>query len=262
MRVVVVDDERPAREELIYLLSQQEDIEIVGEAATAKEALAIVKELRPDVTFLDIQMPDGSGVDVARKILNEEIDTAVVFATAYDQYALKAFDVNAIDYLLKPFKEDRLKETIQRLQKRLDERKSSGDSPGSAGSASHDFLQKIDQIYSLLKPGHESGKLKVEENGRIYLIPPKEIIYATIEDRSVRVFAEKGSYLTHYTLSELENLLGKPFLRVHKSFLANLNKIISITPWFNSTYNLLMEGGTEVPVSRTYVKAFRERLDL
>lgn len=213
MRVVVVDDERPAREELIYLLSQLENIEVVGEAATA-----------------------------------------------YDQYALKAFDVNAMDYLLKPFKEERLKETIQRLQKRFKEKKSPGHPEGSAQNA--EFLQKIDQIYSMLKPGRESGKLKVEENGRIYLIPPQEIIYATIEERSVRVFAEKGSYLTQYTLSELENLLGEPFLRVHKSFLANLNKIISITPWFNSTYNLLMEGGTEVPVSRTYVKVFRERLDL
>ena len=114
----------------------------------------------------------------------------------------------------------------------------------------------------MLIPATEQGKLKVEENERIYLIPTNEVIYATIEGRSVRVFTEKRSYLTSYTLSELENLLGHSFLRVHKSFLANLSKIDSIIPWFNNTYNIMMQGGTEVPVSRSYVKAFRERLEL
>lgn len=260
MRVIVVDDERPAREELVYLLGQQENIEIVGEAATGEEAFAKVQALRPDVTFLDIQLPDASGVDVARKILNEKIETAVVFATAYDQYALKAFDVNAIDYLLKPFKAERLKATIQRLERRLRDEKSLGIANLSSPNA--EFLKKFDQLYSILKPTMEYGKLKVEDNGRIYLIPSNEIIYATIEERSVRVVTEKRSYLAHYTLNELENLLGDSFLRVHKSFLANLSKIDSITPWFNNTYNILMQGGTEVPVSRTYVKAFRERLEL
>lgn len=260
MRVIVVDDERPAREELIYLLSQQENIEIVGEAATGEEAFTKVQTLRPDVTFLDIQLPDASGVDVARKILNEKIETAVVFATAYDQYALKAFDVNAIDYLLKPFKAERLKATIQRLERRFSDEKSLGIANLSNPNA--EFLKKVDQLYSILKPTMEYGKLKVEDNGRIYLIPSNEIIYATIEERSVRVVTEKRSYSAHYTLSELENLLGDSFLRVHKSFLANLNKIDSITPWFNNTYNILMQGGAEVPVSRTYVKAFRERLEL
>lgn len=261
MRVVVADDELPAREELIYLLSQQENVEIVGEAATGEETFAKVKALRPDVTFLDIQMPDASGVDVAYRILKEKIETAVVFATAYDQYALKAFDVNAIDYLLKPFKEERLKATIERLEKRFSVEKSPR-TLNSSKSIDTEFLGKIEQLYSILESTTEQGKLKVEDNERIYLIPTNEVIYATIEERLVRVVTEKRSYLTKYTLSELEDLLGHSFLRVHKSFLANLSKVESIIPWFNNTYNIMMQGGTEVPVSRTYVKTFRERLEL
>ncbi|MDP4126709.1 MAG: LytTR family DNA-binding domain-containing protein [Bacillota bacterium] len=268
MRVMVVDDERPARDELCYLLREIPGVEIVGEAGTGEETIRKFRECKPDVIFLDIQMPDALGVDVARELELQGFTPAIVFATAYDQYAIEAFDVNAVDYLLKPFREDRLRETVQRLKKRL-EKNLEGDQTIQTPQNSTDqvqtqeFLAKLEQIYTSLQvaEGHD-GKLKVEENGKILLIPFGEILYATIEERSVRIVTRERSYLTNYTLTELEHLLKSSFLRVHKSYLAQLDQIHAIIPWFNNTYNLIMNDNSEIPVSRTYVKLFRERMGL
>lgn len=270
MRVMVVDDEHPARDELCYLLREIPGVEIVGEAATGEETLRKFKECRPDALFLDIQMPDASGVDVARELAQQGFTPAIVFATAYDQYAIEAFDINAVDYLLKPFSEDRLSETVQRLWRRLEEENSRRDlNVSPTGQVSREqlhtkeFLAKLDQIYTSLNAAERrEGKLKIEENGKILLIPFREILYATIEDRSVRIVTRERSYLTNYTLMELEGLLNSSFLRVHKSYLASIDQIQSIIPWFNNTYNLIMKDNSEIPVSRTYVKLFRERLGL
>lgn len=281
MRVLIADDERPARDELNFLLRQIEGIEIVGEAASGEEVVAQVRKLHPDVLFLDIQLPDASGVDIARQLFIEELNPVVVFATAFDQYAVEAFEVNAIDYLLKPIHEERLSETIARLQKRLKgSNNPENELPSQNTKISNEevenalenevqvkiqgepveFLKKLDMIYYALK--QTPSRLKIEENGRIYLIPGTEILYATIEDRFVRIVSEQKSYLTNYTLSELEGILGNSFLRVHKSYLANVDKIESIIPWFNNTYNLIMKDRQEIPVSRTYVKSFRQRMGL
>lgn len=284
MRVLIADDERPARDELNFLLRQIDGIEIVGEAASGEEVMAQVKKLNPDVLFLDIQLPDASGVDIARQLFIEKLNPVIVFATAFDQYAVEAFEVNAVDYLLKPIHEERLSETITRLQKRLEGVNSPEDAlPNYNAELSNEeggkdqendtlpekiseegtpeeFLKKLDMIYYALK--QTPSKLKIEENGRIYLIPCSEILYATIEDRVVRIVSEQKSYLTNYTLCELEGILGNSFLRVHKSYLANVDRIESIIPWFNNTYNLIMKDRHEIPVSRTYVKNFRQRLGL
>ncbi|EGW36400.1 LytTR family DNA-binding domain-containing protein [Desulfosporosinus sp. OT] len=261
MRVMVVDDERPARDELCYLLREISGVEIVAQAGTGAEAIEKYQEHRPDAIFLDIQLPDDSGVDVARELIRQGFSPTIVFATAYDQYAVDAFDVNAVDYLLKPFHEDRLGETMQRLKKRL-EGKNQRESQ-TEQVQTQEFLAKLDQIYkSLHAVKGKEGKLKIEENGKILLVPFGEILYATIEERSVRVVTRERSYLTNYTLTELEGLLTSSFLRVHKSYLAHLDQIHSIIPWFNNTYNLIMNNKSEIPVSRTYVKEFRERMGL
>lgn len=272
MRVLIADDERPARDELNYLLKQIEKIEVVGEAASGEEVLAQVKGLNPDVLFLDIQMPDASGIDIARQLIEEKIHPVVVFVTAYDQYAVEAFEINAIDYVLKPIHEERLAETISRLKKRLEngeakfEREAgpdqdlASDEHKAHGDSTQEYLKKLDFIYTTLNPtGH---KLKIEENGRIYLVPSSEILYATIEDRLVRIVTEQRTYLSNYSLCDLEGILGSSFLRVHKSYLANLEKIDSIVPWFNNTYNLIMKDRYEIPVSRSNVKSFRQRMGL
>lgn len=269
MRVMVVDDERPARDELCYLLREIPGVEVVAEARTGEETIQKFQEHRPDAIFLDIQMPDASGVDVAQELIRLGFSPAIVFATAYDRYAVEAFDVNAVDYLLKPFREDRLAETVQRLKKRLEERNPSFDQASQTAQTpteqvqTREFLAKLDQIYTSLHAAEgREGKLKIEENGKILLIPFGEILYATIEERSVRVVTRERSYLTNYSLTELEGLLRPSFLRVHKSYLAHLDKIHSIIPWFNNTYNLIMNDNSKIPVSRTYVKVFRERMGL
>lgn len=271
MRVLIADDERPARDELAYLLGQIEGVDIVGQAASGEEVLEQVRALEPEVLFLDIQMPDASGVDVARQLLREGLHPAMVFATAFDRYAVEAFDVNAVDYLLKPIHEERLVETISRIRKRLEGTGfEKGEPEVNPKAEEHrefqrknepeEFLKKLDFIYRALNL--TSSKLKIEENGKIYLIPGSDILYATIDERQVRVVTRQKSYLTNYSLSELEEILGASFLRVHKSYLANVEQIESIVPWFNNTYNLIMKDQQEIPVSRTYIKNFRQRLDL
>lgn len=251
MQVIIADDERPARDELGYLLRKIEGVEIVAEASNGEETMAKVRELRPDALFLDIQMPDASGVEIARQIIKEGINLDIVFATAYDQYAVAAFDVNAVDYLLKPFQEERIEKTIARLNSN----KSIGSQDG--------FIAKIDKIYASLQAAEHKEKFKIEDNGKILLIPVEDILYATIEERSVRVVTSSGkSYLANYTLNELQGLLGVSFLRVHKSYLANLDHVQTIIPWFNNTYNIVMSDKSEIPVSRTYVKNFREYMGL
>ena len=263
MRVMVVDDERPARDELCYLLREIPGVEIVAQAATGEETIKKFQEHLPDVIFLDIQMPDASGVDVARELIQLGFSPAIVFATAYDQYAIDAFDVNAVDYLLKPFHEDRLAETMQRLNKRLEGKNLGEIQTNTEQVQTSEFLAKLDQIYNSLHAAEgREGKLKIEDNGKILLISFGDILYATIEERSVRVVTRERSYLTNYTLTELEGLLKSSFLRVHKSYLAHLDQIHSIIPWFNNTYNLIMNDNSEIPVSRTYVKVFRERMGL
>lgn len=263
MRVMVVDDERPARDELCYLLRKILGVEIVAEAVTGEETIRKFQEQRPDAIFLDIQLPDASGVDVARELIRLGFSPTIVFATAYDQYAVDAFDVNAVDYLLKPFHEDRLRETMERLEKRLVGKNLGQNQTMTEQVQTREFLAKLDEIYNSVHAveGRE-GKLKIEEDGKIFLVPFGDIIYATIEERSVRVVSRERSYLTNYTLTELEGLLKSPFLRVHKSYLAHLDQIHSIIPWFNNTYNLIMSNKSEIPVSRTYVKVFRERMGL
>ncbi|WP_088228213.1 LytTR family DNA-binding domain-containing protein [Desulfosporosinus sp. FKB] len=258
MRVIVADDEQPARDELVYLLTKMQGVMVIGEASTNEEVLHKVRELKPDVVFLDIEMPDGSGIDTALRISKDKefaVKPAIVFATAYNHYAVQAFDLNAADYLLKPFKEYRLFETLQRLKTRIEIER-------DKGSLSSEFKDKLDSIYALLRTNNDKSKLKVEENETIYLIPIENILYATIEERSVRVFADDGSYLTHYSLNELESILGDSFLRVHKSYIANLNRIRAIVPWFNNTFNLTMEDDSKIHVSRTHVKSLRQRLKL
>jgi len=260
---MVVDDERPARDELCFLLREIPGVEIVAQAVTGEETIRKFQEHRPDAVFLDIQLPDASGVDVARELIRLGFSPVIVFATAYDQYAVDAFEVNALDYLLKPFHEDRLGETMQRLIKRLEGKSLAETHTTPEQAQTREFLTKLDQIYTSIHAveGRE-GKLKIEEKGIILLIPFEDILYANIEERSVRVVTRERSYLTNYTLTELEGILKTSFLRVHKSYLAHLDQIHSIIPWFNNTYNLIMSDKSEIPVSRTYVKVFRERMGL
>lgn len=261
MRVVIVDDESPARDELKYLLEQMENVDIIGLARNGQEALAIIPELRPDVVFLDIQMPDISGLSVARELyqrLGPELFPLLVFATAYDQHALEAFEVNAADYVLKPFSEERLQQTVQRLKHSLQEK---GCPPEQVEGTRLD-REKLDRILSLLESPSPKAKLPVEENERMILLNAEEIVFAGIEGRHVLIKTLDASYATNYSLSELEERLG--LVQTHKSYLVNKEMVREIVPWFNGTYNLIMNDRdrSQIPVSRTYVKSVKQALKI
>lgn len=252
IRIFIVDDEAPARDELKYLLEQMGDVSVVGMARNGREALELIPLAKPQVVFLDIQMPDLSGLAVACELLalmGDEGFPLLVFATAFDQHALEAFEVQALDYILKPFSAERLEKTMERLRRTLEKHP----------VVNEVGVQKLDKILSLLeKPAQP--KLPVEENERIILLEAGEITYARVEGRHVLVKTRDASYKTGYSLSELEERLG--LLQTHKSYMVNREMVREVVPWFNGTYNLVMadQEKSQVPVSRTYVKSVRQAL--
>lgn len=253
IRAIVVDDEVPAREELIYILQNFEDIEIIGQASHGIEALELNRKLKPDLIFLDIQMPKISGIDVARKILQEPNIPLIIFVTAYEEHALEAFEVNAIDYILKPISIERLSKSMNKIINNINMGKS-------------DYLGKIDKLIKTLKEREPENpiRISVSDNGKIIPLDTKEIIYATIEDKNTVIFSKKGKFETNYTLGELADKLGKEsFFRSHKSYLINLDLIEVIEPWFNSTFNLKLKDIVDkIPVSRSQSKEFKSIMNI
>ena len=266
--VVIADDEPLARDELTYLLKQCADIEIVGEATQGTEALKKILALKPDVAFLDIHMPNLDGLTVARKLLEEDQNLMIVFATAYDKHAIQAFEVNAVDYLLKPFDEERVLKTVERIRQRL--RNPQHDSQnellnnsllelmkkitGESGSAAVDHFQ-----------APKISKLAVQGEESIVLIDPKDILFVYRENRDVFIKTSNKVYSTKYTLQTLEEkLISYSFFHVHRSYLVNLNFVQELVPWFNGAYTLILndEKRSEVPVSRAYVKALKDVLEI
>ncbi len=237
MRVAVVDDEAPARDELIYLLEQHPDVEVVAEAEDAATAVQVCWRLRPDVVFLDINMPGTDGLTAARRLAELSEPPLLVFATAYDQHALEAFEVNAVDYLLKPFSEERVAETIAKLRKLVKKRRAE---------------TIIEQ------------KIAVQDEEEIKLIDPKEIVFAAREGRKVVLKTADNKYTVDFTLQQLENKIADSgFFRPHNSFLVNAEMIEKIEPWFNG-YQLVMKDrdASKIPVSRSGMKQIRRLLNI
>lgn len=243
IKAFIVDDEPLARDELAYLLRRTKQVEIVGEADSIESALEKIFELEVEVLFLDIQLADESGIDLASRILEQKPRPEIVFATAYDEYALKAFELHAIDYLLKPFDESRVQLTIKKLSSLLDTKENVN------MAAKHNRIEGNDRL-----------AITVDE--RIVIINVNEIIYiGTFEGRTV-VVTEKNKYQVSEPLVTFERKLQpNQIFRVHRAFLINLNAILEIEPWFHSTYNLIMKNGEKVPVSRTYTKDLKQLLD-
>ncbi|QII50166.1 response regulator transcription factor [Bacillus paralicheniformis] len=238
LKVLIVDDEMFARDELRYLLEQTEEVDAVDEAEHIEEAFDKMADHKPDILFLDIDLSGENGFDIAKRLKKMSAPPAVVFATAYDEYALKAFEVDAVDYLTKPFDEERIRQTIQK--------------------------------YKRMRPGHQEGqqlagrhRLALSIDEAIVILDPDEIVYAGLEDGHVTVKTFDQAYTVHDTLVVLEQKLSQTALiRVHRSFLANMDHIKEVKPWFNSTYNLLMKDGSTIPVSRTYAKELKKRLHM
>jgi two-component system response regulator LytT len=258
LRAVLVDDEQLARDELGYLLGQIGGVEVLGQAGNGIEALTTIERLQPDVVFLDVQMPGLTGFEVARRMLDARASSHIIFVTAYDQHAIEAFEVNAVDYLLKPVDQARLEVAVERARRRV------GTDRTSAGGSINEQLEKIVQLVTERQSRRERLAVKVGE--RFMLVQAEEIIYASLADEGITVVTSQHTGVSNYrTLDELhERLDASVFWRVHRSHLVNINKIKEIVPWFSRNYILRMkdEKSTEIPVSRTQTRRLREYLKL
>ena len=257
LRAVLVDDEQLARDELGYLLGEVGGVEVIGQAGNGVEALTTIDRLKPDVVFLDVQMPGLTGFEVARRLLESRAASHIIFVTAYDQHAIEAFEVNAVDYLLKPVEQERLEVAVDRARRRI----GTDRTPEGLG---HADLEKILELVAERQSRRERLAIKVGE--RYLLVQAEDIIYASLADEGISVVTSQHAGTSSYrTLDELHDRLDPTvFWRVHRSHLVNINKIKEIVPWFSRNYILRMkdEKSTEIPVSRTQTRRLREYLKL
>ena len=258
LRTVVVDDEQLAREELCFLLGQLGGVEVVAQAADGPAALRVIMDEGPDVVMLDVQMPGLTGFEVARRLLRAGAESQIVFVTAYDQYAIEAFNVNAVDYLLKPVEASRLSTAVERVRKRL-----LTERPAARAASAAD-LERVLQMLNDRQDRREQLAIRVSD--RFLLVQAEEIVYASVEDEVITVETNSLSGTSNYrTLDELQAHLDPAvFWRVHRSHLVNINKIKEIVPWFSRNVLLRMRDGkgTEIPVSRSQTKRLRDYLRL
>jgi two-component system LytT family response regulator len=243
-KVLIVDDEALARERLRRMLSKIKDIEVIGEAEDGLQAVEQIDRLRPDLVFLDIQMPglDGFGVLDA---LQEP--PPIIFVTAYDKYALRAFEVNALDYLLKPYSQDRLEAAVRRER--------------TATLSKEVLAQRSDSLFeSLVEQGRYLSRLAVQDREKIRLLDVNEIDWIDIEEGVLMTHVGEESYPARSTLDNLEARLDPElFFRAHRSAIVNIDRIQEIIPWFKGSYKLRLSTGIEVDLSRARARELRER---
>ena len=257
LRAVVVDDEQLAREEVCFLLSEIGGVEVIGQASNGVEALQVIEGSTPDLVMLDVQMPGLTGFEVARRLYDVGIESQLVFITAFDQYAIEAFEVNAVDYLLKPVEAERLRTAVERVRRRLASERGTVRRNGN----------ELDRLLQLLaqRQGHRE-QLAVKIADRFLLIQADEVVHASVDNDVITVVTNTLSGTSNYrTLDELQARLDPGvFWRVHRSHLVNINKVKEIVPWFSRNYILKMKDakGSEIPVSRSQTKRLREYLKL
>jgi two-component system LytT family response regulator/two-component system response regulator LytT len=260
LRALVVDDEKLAREELCYQLGQDQDVEVIGEAANGVEALAALNEQDPDIVFLDVQMPGLSGFEVARQMLEQgDEPPMVVFVTAYDRNAIEAFEVNAVDYLLKPVDPARLRLAVARARRRL------GAGRDGKAPALNDQLEQLARLMTAGRPA-KRDQVAVKVGERFLLVQAEDIVFASLADESITIVTGQVTGTSNFrTLDDLQARLDPAtFWRVHRSHLVNINQVKEIVPWFSRNFILRMRDakGTEIPVSRSQTKRLREYLKL
>ena len=259
INTVIVDDERPARDELLYLLKSFPDVNVIALGKNGIEALALIKEHDPDLVFLDVQMPGLDGFGVIKKLFERKQRVPqIVFATAFDNYAIQAFDVNAVDYILKPFDKTRIAKALQRAKKMVE-----------ANTSPVDRLETLMGQLALpaaaARPA-QPVKLLVKSQARMFLVDADDMIYASIQDGTITIFTREFEGVSNYrTIEELAaSLDADRFWRAHRSYLININHIKEVVPWFKSSYMLKMNDkrASEIPVSRAQTKRLRELLKL
>ncbi|GGI18533.1 LytR/AlgR family response regulator transcription factor [Gottfriedia solisilvae] len=243
LKALIVEDEPLARDELAYLLKRTKEVDIIASVDTIERALEEVHSNPVDVVFLDIQLADESGLELAQKLQDLAHRPAIVFATAFDEYALNAFELQAIDYILKPYDEDRILKTVEKIIRLT--------SP---------YVKE--SLHKKPKRHLKQDKLAITVDERIILVTFEEILYIYTLDGKTVVVTEKYSYQVNEPLISIERKLqDTSFIRVHRSYIVNIDQIIEIQPWFHSTYNLIMRDNEKVPVSRTYTKELKLLFD-
>jgi two-component system, LytTR family, response regulator LytT len=278
LKALIVDDEQLARDELQYLLGSIDDVEVVAQGKNGIEAIALVPRLEPDVVFLDVQMPGLDGFAVLRKLLEKtgpETLPQIIFATAFDKYAVRAFEVNAVDYLLKPFDRVRLEQALARVRARLQTpTQNSHDTPAVPRTPALS-REQVDSLIRLIEqqsggtPNNgrsSSSKIVVQAGTRMLLVDQKELCFAAIDEGVISVSTPtvEGQSKCR-TLEELLELLDPQiFWRAHRSYVVNINHIKEVVPWFKSSYQLRMNDrkNTEIPVSRAQTRRLRELFKL
>jgi two-component system LytT family response regulator len=248
IRAVIVDDEELARQVLREFVAAHSEIELIAECANGFEAVKIVTEQKPDLMFLDIQMPKLDGFEVLELI---GTDTAVVFVTAYDSYAIKAFEVHAVDYLLKPFGADRFEASLKRAKERL-----AGKLPEATTPSASDLA------VAARPPAQFLDRIAVRDGTRVFIIPVAKLEYAEAQDDYVALAAEGKKHLKQQTISSLESALDPTrFMRIHRSYIVNLERVARVEPYGKDSHVAVLANGTQLPVSRAGYARLRAFLD-
>jgi two-component system LytT family response regulator/two-component system response regulator LytT len=247
---MVIDDEKLAREELTFLLKNFPEVEVIGTAENGIQAIELIERDEPDLVFLDVQMPGLDGMAVIKRLQETSENLPhFVLVTAFDHYAIEAFRMAAMDYLLKPVEKERLAETVQRALRTLTEGTRTQSEPAQPP-----------------RPGSQRAKILVKSGGRSFIVDSQDIVYATIEDGVITIVTSAVEGESNYrTIEELQsNLDPDIFWRVHRSYLVNINRIRELIPWFKSSYQIRMDDkrGTEIPVSRVQTRRLRALLKL
>jgi len=253
LRIIIADDERPAREFLKVILRDFEDVEIVGEAENGAEAVEIIKETKPDLALLDLQMPEVSGLE-AVKLLRKNQMPLVAFVTAFDEYAVQAFEVGAVDYLLKPIEKARLRETLNRAHERLEQE--------DWREQETEKIKNVTRIYDETVRGEFLDRIPVKKREEIYLIPVEEIASIIADGELLHITTNKNQkYTINFRLKDLELRLDeKLFVRLSRGALANLSMIERISPMPGGTYSISLKNGQEISSSRLQSKILRSKL--
>lgn len=248
LRVLVVDDEAPARRKILRLLRQEADVQVVGEADGAEAGVAAISKHKPDLIFLDVQMPGADGFDVVAAIPTENMPR-VIFVTAHDKFAVKAFEVHAFDYLLKPFSEERLRAALERVRQEL-------------VKSSDGFASQLQQLMEQLQRERSvPDRILVQENGRARFVATREILWVEADGNYVQLHCAGKTYTLRGTMDSIAGKFDpKLFARINRSSLVRLDAIREMQPWFHGEYNVILQDGTELRWSRRYVKERPELL--
>jgi two-component system LytT family response regulator len=247
LRVLIVDDEDVARQRVRRLLAREQDVEIVGEASDGVQAVESIRTLSPDLVFLDVQMPEVDGFAVLERLRPHAVPE-VVFVTAYDDYALRAFEVHAVDYLRKPFDATRFKEAFARARRRL------------ASAQADERARKLDALLAQIQaqPPRSRERLMVRADGRLYFVRVDDIDWIEAAGNYVKLHVGRETHLMRETMAGIEALLDPSrFLRIHRSAIVNLDRVREMQPWFSGEYTVILRDGTQLRLSRVY----RDRLE-